>query len=406
MSVLTVNKNTGKVAHVGGQAVIEGVMMRSPNSFAVCVRAPDGRIVLREDRWHSIWTKLKFLRWPLLRGTVVLVEAMWNGISSLTFSAKWAGLEDDKADKSDDKKANGKNGQADGAGHRKEAAEFLAGAPINGAAASSPANGAHAITDTSHVDPQHDSPVEEVNDPDSPLSEWAMAATVMVSLGFSILLFVVLPHALTAMLGFDASHWQFHAIDGIIKVTVLVAYIWGISLMPDIRRVFEYHGAEHKAIFVYEHDLPLTVENARGFVRFHPRCGTSFLFLVIATSIIIFSLAFVFLPQFPDMNPVLRNFIYIFIKIPLMFPVAGISYEIIRLNGKYPDNPVLKVLTRPGVWLQHITTREPDDDQLEVALLSLKKCLWREEKVAASDVELAGDTQLFESFQDATESLT
>ncbi|MCZ7585945.1 MAG: DUF1385 domain-containing protein [Deltaproteobacteria bacterium] len=353
MGVIAVKDENGKLLNVGGQAVIEGVMMRSPNSFAVCLRAPDGRIVLREDRWHSVWKRWKALRWPFFRGVIVLVEAMRNGINSLSFSAKWASSEDDNGAKNDEKPP--------------------------------------------ETDPEN---------PDTGISEWALVATMFVSFGFAIGLFVVLPHALTALLGFSTESWMFHAIDGVIKVAFLVGYIGLIGLMPDIKRVFQYHGAEHMAISTYEADLPLSVEHARKFTTFHPRCGTSFLFFVVAVSILVFSAIFPFLPQLPDWPKILRNIAYIGIKIPLMLPIAGISYEIIRLAGRRQENVLMRAVSQPGIWLQHLTTRRPTDDQLEVALLSLRKCLWRENIVEVSEEKVTeAGVRLYGSFQEASQAI-
>ncbi len=356
MGVIATECKKGKELHVGGQAVIEGVMMRSPNSFAVSVRTPEGGIVIREDRWQSIWTKTKFLRWPFLRGTIVLIEALWNGISSLSFSAKWAGLEDD--DKSKDRGEKGAKCQADG--------------------------------DSTNAEPEE------------AISDLALIATIIFSFGLALCLFVALPHALTALLGFNPEGWAFHALDGVIKLMILVLYVWGISFIPDIKRVFQYHGAEHMSIFAFANDLPLTIESARKFKTFHPRCGTSFLFLVLAVSFFVFIMIFPFLPKLPEMPKILRHLVYIGIKIPLMLPIAGISYELVKLAGKYDKNPIMRLISMPGMALQHITTSEPDDDQLEIALLSLKKCLWREGIIEKSGEDPQGQTCQYESFKEAS----
>ena len=350
-------KDKKKELHVGGQAVIEGVMMRSPNSFAVSVRTPEGGIVIREDRWHSVWKRAKFLRWPIFRGTIVLIEALWNGISSLSFSAKWAGLEDD-----DDKDKK-----------QKEKCE------VDG-------------------DP-------DKAEPEQPISDLALFATIVFSFGLALALFVALPHALSALLGLDPEGWAFHAVDGVLKLVILVAYVWGISFIPDIKRVFQYHGAEHMSIFAYENDLPLTVENAKKFKTFHPRCGTSFLFLVLAVSFLVFIAIFPLLPKLPEMSKVLRHIIYIGIKIPMMLPIAGISYELVKLAGKYGKNPVMRFVSMPGLALQRITTSPPSDDQLEVALLSLKKCLWREGVIENSGDDPKGQTCLYKTFDEASDAI-
>ena len=348
MSVLAVQNNSqkDKEMNVGGQAVIEGVMMRSPKSYAVAVRKPDKTVILREQPWEPVWEKLKFMRKPFLRGTVTLVEAMWNGISALTFSANHA-IDEEELEKEGTKKAKKEIEKIEDA-KRKESE----GKPV--------------------------------------FTPLALTGTIIVSFLFSMLLFVVLPHLITFGVGQLIGHeltvdsFLFHLIDGIIKVAFLVAYVWLISMFKDIRRVFQYHGAEHKSIFAYEAGLDLTVENVRPFTTYHPRCGTSFLVIVLGSSIILFSMIFPFMPALEGMNKIARNLVYIAIKIPLMLPVAGISYELIKYSAKHAKNPFWKLLTLPGLWLQRITTKEPDDSQIEMAILSLKKCLWREENPQAS----------------------
>jgi uncharacterized protein YqhQ len=212
------------------------------------------------------------------------------------------------------------------------------------------------------------------------MSSSAMYGMVAVSLIFGMALFVGAPHlaawGLGSMLGFDASTVTFHAVDGLIKLTILIGYMAAISMVPDVRRVFQYHGAEHKAIFTYEAGLSLTVDNARTQTRFHPRCGTSFLLIVIMVSVVLFAA----LLSFPlAESSVVDHLLKILIKIPLMFPVAGLAYEFIKLAGKHCEtSSIARVLSTPGMWLQRITTKEPDDAQLEIALISIRKTLWRE----------------------------
>jgi uncharacterized protein YqhQ len=300
----------GKI-DVGGQAVIEGVMMRSPKSFAVVCRRPNGEIAIKEDAWKPVWSGLRFLRWPFLRGTVVLVESLMNGFTALSFAAAQQGDPGDEA---------------------------------------------------------------------KPASKAASYGMLVISLAFGLALFVGAPHlaawGIGSALGFDASSFWFHAVDGVIKVALLIGYLGMISLLPDIRRVFQYHGAEHKSIFTYERGLPLTVENARAQSRFHPRCGTSFLLIVVMISIVIFA---GLLRGRVAESTTADHLIKILLKIPLMLPVAGLAYEAIKLAGKSCDTSVLaRILSAPGMWLQKITTREPSDEQLEVALISIRKTLWRE----------------------------
>jgi uncharacterized protein YqhQ len=224
---------------------------------------------------------------------------------------------------------------------------------------------------------------------------------VAISLAFGLALFVGVPHlaawGLGGMLGFDTSSVWFHAVDGVIKLIILIGYLAAISLMPDVKRVFQYHGAEHKSIYTYEQGLPLTVDNARKQTRFHPRCGTSFLLIVIMVSVVLFSA----LLQFRlHESSVVDNLLKIAIKIPLMFPIAGLSYELIKLAGKHWETSRLaRIGSAPGMWLQKITTREPDDAQLEIALISIRKTLWREQQGDAA-APIGDDVEVYESAGD------
>ncbi|MFH2010983.1 MAG: DUF1385 domain-containing protein [bacterium] len=335
--------------NVGGQAVMEGVMMRSPGSLAVVCRSATGELVVKEQEWRSIWERLRFLRWPLLRGSVVLIESLVNGMSALSFSAKiqMAGEQDRDPE----------SPAADGPD-----------------AAKSP-------PDLSQVEERAPS----------------MVGVILVSTVLALTLFVGVPHALTALLGFSSASLGFHLIDGVIKATIFVGYIAAIGLMDDIKRVFMYHGAEHKAIYAYESGAGMTVENARRQSRYHPRCGTSFLFIVILISILLFAVALRF--TIFD-NRILDHVAKVFIKIPLLFPVAGISYEVLKLSARFQKNLVVRALIAPGIWLQRITTREPTDDQLEVALLAIEKTLWREQ-LDPEEPAPKRDIEVFPSFDEA-----
>jgi uncharacterized protein YqhQ len=316
-----------KKIKVGGQAVIEGVMMRSPKSLAIAVRKPNGEIVVKNDVWISISEKLKFLKKPLFRGVIILIESLINGIQALTFSANQALDEGEEGEK------------------------------------------------------------------EEKIHPFAMAMTIVFALGFGMLLFVVLPHYLTDVMSsmskesFSVETYKFHMIDGLIKIMIFVAYILGISTFKDIRRVFMYHGAEHKSIFAHEAGDELTVENAKKYSTLHPRCGTSFIMVVLLISIFIFSAIFPLLPKLPMLPKYLRNLVYIFIKIPLMMPIAGVSYEMIKLCGKKPGSKLLKIVAAPGMLMQKITTRQPTDDQIEVALTALKSALETEKAAQAKEKE-------------------
>jgi uncharacterized protein YqhQ len=294
-------------------------MMRSPKAMAIVCRRPSGEIIVKDEVWRSISGRLKFLRWPFFRGTVVFVEAMVNGIQALTFSANQALEEEEEG---------------------------------------------------------------------GPLSPWAMAGTIILALGLAIGLFVVAPHVLSLFLGrvFDPEMGvrsiSFHVIDGIIKVAFFVGYIVAISMLKDIRRLFMYHGAEHMSIHTFEAKEPLTVAFARRHPTLHPRCGTAFLLLVLLISIAFFAIVFPFLPR-PEGPSWLVQGAFIGVKMLLLMPIAGTAYEFTRLAGKHPDNPWVKPLIWPGMALQRLTTRQPTDDQLEVALCALESAL----KIEAEAVE-------------------
>jgi uncharacterized protein YqhQ len=330
---------------VGGQAVIEGVMMRSPRSFAVVCRRPSGEIVVKEAAWQPLWAGLKFLRWPVLRGSVMLVESLMNGLSALSFAAR----------------------------------QQTVTAPSGVAARSLGARAA---------DPD-----------DEGLSKAATYGMLTVSLAFGLALFVGVPHLLAwllgTLLGFDSTSFVFHLVDGLIKMALLVGYMAAIARLPDVRRVFEYHGAEHKSIAAYEAGLPLTVENARRQSRFHPRCGTSFLLIVVGVSIVLFA---VLLRGQLSSVPLVDNALKILLKLPLMLPVAGLAYELLKLSGaRYDKDAWARAIAAPGLWLQKITTREPDDAQLEIALISIRKTLWRER---SAGVTAAGTVEVYPSAAD------
>ncbi|MBC7690351.1 MAG: DUF1385 domain-containing protein [Methylotenera sp.] len=302
-----------KFTSIGGQAVIEGVMMRSPHFVAIAVRKPNGRIVIKNDPFSSIVQKYPFLGKPVLRGVVTLIESMVHGMGALSYSAQVASEGEDTGEK---------------------------------------------------------------------LSTGA----ILVSMGSAFLmgmgLFVALPHYLTVLmtsesaLGISPKSPLFHLLDGAMKMGILLSYVYLIALMKDIKRVFQYHGAEHKSIYTFESGQDLTVENARRFPTLHPRCGTSFLLFLVLISIIVFSIIF---PVFglTDLTQTkwLNHVLMIVIKMALMMPVAGLAYEFIKMCACRMQNPIFRAIIWPGMVLQKLTTREPTDDQLEVALASLRQVL-------------------------------
>ncbi|MDI3547314.1 MAG: hypothetical protein PWR10_966 [Halanaerobiales bacterium] len=283
----------------GGQAVIEGVMMRGKNKVAIAVRKSPENIVLKEMRLKPLGEKLPFLKWPFIRGVVALVSSLIIGIKSLTFSASQVAEEED----------------------------------------------------------------EEI----TPLE---MFISILISFGLAILLFVALPAGIVALIqSFINLNIILNLIEGIIKITAFLAYLFVISRLKDIKRVFMYHGAEHKVIHNYESKFPLSVENARNFTTLHPRCGTNFIFIVILLSIFFFS--------FFGRPPLLERILYHILLLPV---IAGTSYEVIKLAGGERVNPIIRIIATPGLWLQKLTTNEPDDSMLEVAITALKAVLPEEER--------------------------
>jgi uncharacterized protein YqhQ len=340
---------------VGGQAVIEGVMMRAPHSYAVAVRRPDGKIVFKAERLPSLAEKYPLLKVPVLRGAGILIHSMILGIKALNYSANVAFHEDSGESEIEEAKA--------------EAIKSSVNAPV--AVATVPA-------------------VKEIKK----TSTSAALGSMVFAIIFNVILFIVLPLLLTNMLFVylgggtlnaqsasgtwyaDAWAWlsaalhpvrpsiAFNLVDGLIRMTFFLMMITSFSLLRDIRRVFEYHGAEHKVVYNWESGEELTVANARRQPRQHPRCGTSFLMVVMLVSIIAFSVV--------KFDSLFLNFL---VRLALMPLVAGISYEIIRASAKSKMQWFFSIITRPGLWLQNITTKEPDDEQLEVAIYSLKEAL-------------------------------
>ncbi|MBW2145751.1 MAG: DUF1385 domain-containing protein [Deltaproteobacteria bacterium] len=307
---------------VGGQAVIEGVMMRTQGSLSVVIRKRNGEMKIKRERLVSVVERMPFLGKPFFRGVVVLVEALIKGIQALMYSAQ-QNMEDEAG--------------------------------------------------------------EAANSPDKAKDRWAMGIFVAIGAGVGILFFVVIPHVLTLIMGrvgntdMGVETVRFHVVDGVLKLAFFILYIRTISLMKDIRRVFQYHGAEHKSIHAYEAGQPLTLEGAMPFPTIHPHCGTAFILLVLTLSIIVFSALFPMVPLFRTLGRYEIHLAIMVIKILLFVPIAGISYEIIKLADRRPRNLILQALTRPGLWLQSMTTREPTAEQLEVALTALKSTLEMEQ---------------------------
>lgn len=296
---------------VGGQAVIEGVMMRSPYSVTVAVRKGNGEVLVKKNPFMSLTKKSRFLNIPIMRGAIALVETLYIGVKALTFSADIAAQEEEN-------KERGKKFKEEEVGkNRKE----------------------RIIT-----------------------SLW-LALSIALGAFLALLLFFYLPLVLTDLLDIKGGY-LFNIVDGMIRISIFLIYIWLITIWKSMRRIFEYHGAEHKSIFALERGEELSVSNAKKYSTHHPRCGTSFLLIVMLVSIAVF----IFLGKPHTIQERLIRLLYI----PL---IGGISYEVIKLSGKMGANLLARALIFPGLLLQRMTTKEPDDKQLEVAIAALKSSL-------------------------------
>lgn len=304
-----------KYTSIGGQALIEGIMMKSPEKTALAVRMPDKSIDITYLNGKSIREKYKILKLPILRGIAGFIESMIQGYKAMLLSADKSGftdLEEEKEKTESDKKK------------------------------------------------------------ESALMSVIMVIATVLGVALAVVLFMLLPRlavsGLRTVFKTQFSPVVRSSIEQFLKLTIFVIYVWAVSFMKDIKRVFMYHGAEHKTIFCYEKGLPLTVENVRVQRRFHPRCGTSFMILMILVSIIFSTVIQIIFPSVYNIY-----WLWVAIKILLIPLVCGAGFEVLKICGKY-DNLATKIISAPGLWLQRITTKEPDDDMIEIAIVALKAC--------------------------------
>lgn len=300
-----------KSSNIGGQAVLEGIMMRHGDDYAVAVRKPDGEIFVQKEEYHSVIKWKALTKIPFIRGVFNFIDSMVLGIKTLMFSAEF--YEDEEEVKSE-----------------KELTE------------------------------------EEIAKKEKQ-EKWMMNATVAISVVIAVAVFMVLPYFLSSLLKpLMPSYHLRTLVEGFVRIGIFILYIALISRMDDIQRTFMYHGAEHKCINCIEHGLPLTVDNVRISSRQHKRCGTSFLFFVLAISIILLMLIQV-------KSPLMR----VIVRIALIPVIAGISYEVLKLAGR-SENPIINLLSRPGLAIQKLTTKEPDDSMIEVAIQAVEAVFdWR-----------------------------
>jgi len=313
--------------HVGGQAVIEGVMMRSPHKVSTAVRKPDGEIVVRNQDFVSFTQRYKLLGLPIIRGLVTFVEMLVISIKTLDYSAEIAIKEEEK---SNPKK-------------QKRRSDFLRSVYL--------------------------------------------ALTVVFAMALGMGIFFFLPLWFSEVVGVKREALAFNMIAGLVRVFLFIAYVWAISMFGEFKKIFQYHGAEHKSIYTFEAGKELTVENVKGFSTRHPRCGTSFILIVVVFAILVYSLSDTIYYLVVGVPPTLpKRFLLHFSLLPL---VAGVGYELLRLTGRTQNLKIIRFLSAPGLWIQSITTNEPTEDQIKVALVALKNALREKEPTADVPPEAA-----------------
>lgn len=301
---------------VGGQAVIEGVMMRSPKRVVTAIRRKNGQIVVKNEPYVALSKRYRLLGLPIIRGVISFFEMLVIGLKTLNYSAEvaMADLEDEKKEK-------------DARERKKKASR----------------------------------------------NEGFLVVSLILGLGLGLAIFFFTPLLLTNLLQIHKGALSFNLVAGTIRIILFLVYVWVISLFHELRRLFEYHGAEHKSIFAYEAGHELTPEQTRSFSTKHPRCGTSFLLIVALVAILVFSLAdTVFALKTGHLPGLAQRLLIHFLLLPF---VAGVSYELLKLSGRAHQHRLARVLMAPGLWLQRITTKEPDDNQIAVALVALKEAL-------------------------------
>lgn len=397
--------------HVGGQALIEGIMMRGKYNWSVAVREPEGGIYVEEHDLASGHNKNGWMYWPLVRGCRAMVESLVLGYKALEIAALHAFADEpdgkvaEEATTAEGDKAAEKCATTEGDKATKEpdAPRVVSGLDDHHAASSAdepsfswkedfgrPDTIIDALGAQTTLEVVQDCPPAAGSEKKSFLDEEVefgkkeMAISMVLGLVLGVVLFIVAPAFITNLLvgEYDSNTVLWNIVDGLLRVVVFVFYLWLIGRMSDIKRMFGYHGAEHKTIHCYEHGLPLTPENARSFPRLHVRCGTAFLIMVMIIAIFVYTVTpingLIAAWGVPDGAPKLA--LVIVVRILLMPIIAGISYEItVKWAGSHPDNPLVKVVLWPGMQMQYLTTNEPDDGMIECAIAAMQRVLEREQ---------------------------
>ena len=334
------NCNVCKKTSIGGQALIEGIMMKGPERTYIAVRNGQKEIVGEDVKFPNPAKKCKILGWPIIRGVANFAVTMYVGMKTLMRSADLSGMTELEEEMEAEKKEKKLRKKAEKKGVSYE-----------------------------ELKEKEDAKPKKLS---NAVLGVIMTIGTVLGTGLALVLFMWLPTFLFNLLSdavpFDIANWRAF-FEGILKIAIFVGYILLVSQMSDIKRLFQYHGAEHKTIFCYEKGLDLTVENVREQLRFHPRCGTSFMFLMIAVGIIFSTIIVIFAPQVTKMTA-----LWVAIKILLVPLFCGVGYELIKFCGKH-DNFLTKIIAAPGLWVQRITTKEPDDDMIEVAIEAMKQVI-------------------------------
>ena len=347
-----------KKTSIGGQALIEGIMMKGPYKTMMAVRKKDGTIDLSEVHEKHLKDKCRIFGWPLIRGMVNLVESMIIGYKTLMASADISGFTDLEEETPAEAEKKREASEQETAIEAEEALE-------NETVAEEEAVETEILT-------EHEKEKTEAKK-ESVLVGAVMVVGAVLGVLLAVGLFMYLPSlafkGIDYLVPYDLKMYK-GLIEGVIKMAIFVGYIALTSLEKDIKRVFMYHGAEHKTIFCYESGKELTVENVRGFKRFHPRCGTSFMFLMLAIGILVSSVLVMVLPEFI----VTKNYIWVPIKILTLPVVCGLGYELIKICGRH-DNFLTRIIAAPGLWIQRLTTKEPDDSMIEIAIAAVNEVI-------------------------------
>ena len=384
-----------KKTSIGGQALIEGIMMRGPHKTVMAVRNSDGEIITENMVTKQLKDKYKILGWPIIRGAVSMVESMLFGYKALMKSAELSDMLDEeetekepKKEKKNKKKAaeteptaeNEVTAEAEATAETESADEAEVTAEAEETAETESADEAEVtaeVEETAETEPAAESESADETEAtadkkdgkkESVLMTVIGAISMVLGIGLAVALFIYLPNLLfgyvNSLTGEKITAFQ-ATFEGVLKILIFIIYVAIVSQMKDIKRVFMYHGAEHKTIFCYEHGKELTVENVRTERRFHPRCGTSFLILMLIVSIVFYSIIAKIFPSIAA-----NRFIWMTLKIVCLPIIVGLGYELIKLCGRH-DNFFTRIIAAPGVWVQRLTTKEPDDSMIEVAITAM-----------------------------------